>query len=306
MLSEDINRYIEQRQTLGFKFRVQSGLLRNFSFFAESKGDQFVCIKRVLEWAEQAPSPAQRRNRLLTVRRFSVVMQAEDERYQTPPSDAFGHNGFSRGKPYIFSPEEVTALICAAAQLTPQDSMRPITYKTLFALMAVTGLRSSEALKLTLDDITDDGLIIRESKFRKSRLVPLHETTQVALSQYLIQRQNFGVKDITTTVFVSHRGDALSYSTVISIFLSLVRSLGLHEGAGHPGPRLHDLRHTFAVRSLEQCSGDSRAIKRHMTALSTYLGHAHITDTYWYLQATPMLMSQIAEAGESLYKGVLS
>jgi len=305
MLSHDINRYIEHRQALGFKFRVQSGLLRNFALFAESKGDHFVHTKRVLDWAEQGPSPAQRRNRLLIVRRFALVMKTEDERYQIPPSDAFGKNGFSRGKPYIFSPVEVTALISAAAQLSPQDSIRPITYKTLFSLMAVTGLRSSEALKLTLDDITDDGLIIRESKFRKSRLVPIHETATLALSQYLIQRQRFVVKDITT-VFVSHRSKALSYSTVVSIFLNLVRGLGLHAGAGHSGPRLHDLRHTFAVRSLELCSGDSNAIKQHMAALSTYLGHTHIADTYWYLQATPMLMNQISEAGESLYKGDLS
>ncbi len=105
-------------------------------------------------------------------------------------------------------------------------------------------------------------------------------------------------------VFVSLKRTALNYSTVVAVFLHLLRHIGLRAGPGHPGPRLHDLRHTFAVRSLEQCGSDPKAIKRHMTALSTYLGHAHISDTYWYLQTTLVLMSQIARAGEALHKGV--
>ncbi len=301
MLIEEVSRYVALHHALGFKYRVQNLLLRNFAAFAEAQGDETVRTQRVLEWAGQAPSPAQRRNRLLTVRRFACAMQAEDERHQIPPADAFGQVGFIRRTPHIFTPEEIAAILKAAAQLTPAGSIRPATYTTLFALLVATGLRSSEALALKFEDVTEDGLIIRETKFRKSRLVPLHETTSKGLERYLRLRSQLGTMD--TAVFVSLKGTALSYSTVVKVFLDLIRHIGLRDGPGQPGPHLHDLRHTFAARSLEQCGSDPKAIKRHITALSTYLGHAHVSDTYWYLHATPILMSQIARAGEALHNG---
>lgn len=301
MLSDAVQRYVERHRTLGFKYRIQDRLLRNFAAFAEAQGDEVVRTQRALDWAGQAPSPQQRRTRLLTVCRFARTMQAEDPRYQVPPTDAFGRTAFKRRTPHIYSAKEIMALLKAAAQLTPKGSIRPATYTTLFALLAATGLRSSEALALTLEDVTKDGLIIRETKFRKSRLVPLHETGQRRLEAYLIRRAQ--VSTSSPAVFVSPKGTALSYSTVVSVFLSLVRAIGLRAGPGQPGPCLHDLRHAFAVRSLEQCDTDPSTVKRHMLALSTYLGHAHVSDTYWYLQATPKLMTQIAEAGENLHQG---
>jgi integrase len=304
MLIEDVRGYVERHQALGFKYRIQNGLLRSFASFAEGQGDEIVLIQSVLDWAGQAPSPAQRRNRLLTVRRFARALHAEDERHQIPPADAFGHVLFKRCAPHIFSPAEIVTILEAATQLTPQGSIRPATYSTLFALLAATGLRSSEALALKFDDFTEDGLIIRETKFRKSRLVPLHETTVQGLKRYLMVRNHLGTS--ATNVFITRNRTALSYSTTVSTFLRLLRSIGLRAGPGHPGPRLHDLRHTFAVRSLEQCGGDPQTIKRHMTALSTYLGHAHVSDTYWYLHATPILMTQIATAGEHLYQEATS
>ena len=162
--------------------------------------------QRVLEWAGQAPSPAQRRNRLLTVRRFACAMQAEDDRHQIPPADAFGQKGFIHRAPHIFTPEEIAAILKAAAQLTPAGSIRPATYTTLFALLVATGLRSSEALALKFEDVTEDGLIIRETKFRKSRLVPLHETTITGLERYLRLRRQLGTMD--SAVFVSLKGTA--------------------------------------------------------------------------------------------------
>ena len=174
-------------------------------------------------------------------------------------------------------------------------------YIALFSLLAATGLRISEALKLQMSDITEDGLLIRETKFQKSRLVPLHASAHHGLRQYLVARSR--IRTITPHVFVSHRGYALPYDTVKSTFLYLARSAGMREGPGHGGCRIHDIRHTFAVRLLEQCSGDRRAIAQHMTALSTYLGHAHISDTYWYLQVTPRLLDDIALAAELLHQG---
>jgi integrase len=301
MLSEDVNRYVEHHRALGFKYRIQDRLLRNFAAFAEAQGDEAVRTQRALDWAGQAPSPQQRRNRLLTVRRFARAMHAEDARYQVPPTDAFGRAAFKRRTPHIYTAKEIMALLAAAAQLTPKGSIRPATYTTLFALLTATGLRSSEALALTLEDVTEDGLVIRETKFRKSRLVPLHETGQRRIDEYLVRRTQVGAS--SPAVFVSQQGTALSYSTVVTVFLSLIRAIGLRAGPGQPGPCLHDLRHTFAVRSLEQCGTDPENVKRHMLALSTYLGHAHVSDTYWYLQATPKLMTQIAEAGENLHQG---
>jgi integrase len=277
-------------------------LLRNFAAFAETQGDEVVRTQRALDWVGQAPSPQQRRNRLLTVRRFAQAMQAEDARYQVPPSDAFGHAAFKRRTPHIYTTKEIMALLKAAAQLSPKGSIRPVTYTTLFALLAATGLRSSEALALTLEDVTNDGLVIRETKFRKSRLVPLHESAQHQLDAYLIRRAKVGTS--CPAVFVSPQGTALSYSTVVTVFLSLLRTIGVRAAPGQPGPCLHDLRHTFAVRSLEQCGTDPDKVKHHMLALSTYLGHAHVSDTYWYLQATQKLMTQICAAGENLHYGM--
>ena len=174
-------------------------------------------------------------------------------------------------------------------------------YATLFGLLAATGMRIAEALALQLDDVTADGLVIRETKFQKSRLLPLHTTARQALDGYLIARRSFITLD--RALFVSIAGGALPYNTVRSIFLQLLDRSNLRGAQSGRDPRIHDLRHTFAVRSLEQCRHDRAAVSRHLVALSTYLGHAHVTDTYWYLQATPLLMSQIAEAGEALLKG---
>jgi integrase len=301
MLSQDLTRYVDLHRSLGFKFRIQHSLLRNFVAFAEAQGDELVRVDRVLAWAAQAPSPPQRRNRLLTVRRFALAMQAEDARHEVPAADALGHGRFERRMPQIYRPDEIARLMQAAAQLQPAGSIRPLMYSTLFGLLAATGMRISEALALRLEDITADGLIIRQTKFQKSRLLPLHETTRRALDKYLSARARLGTLD--GALLVSTTGKALSYNTVMAVFLRLARSIGLRGGPGRPGPRIHDLRHTFAVRSLEQCRHDREAVARHIVALSTYLGHAHVTDTYWYLHATPIMMGQIAEAGEALHRG---
>jgi integrase len=173
-------------------------------------------------------------------------------------------------------------------------------YTTLIGLIAATGLRIAEALTLHIDDVTADGLVIRETKFQKSRLLPLHETVRRELDKYMTARRG-GLGD--SVLFVSGAGRPLPYNSVRYVFLTLLDRTGLRGTNAGRDPRIHDLRHTFAVRSLEQCGHDRMAIARHIVALSTYLGHAHVTDTYWYLQATPVLMGQIAEAGEALLAG---
>lgn len=300
MLSTDVARYVNLQRTMGFKFRTQHSLLRSFATFAEAAGDAVVRAGRVLDWAARAPSPAQRRSRLLTVRRFALAMQAEDGRHEVPAADALGRGRCERRTPHIYTPDEIARLLRAAGGMPPAGSIRPLAYATLFGLLAATGLRVSEALALRLDNVTADGLVIRETKFQKSRLVPLHDTAWRALDAYLLARTRLGTLD--DAVFVSTAGTALAYSTVVATFLRLARSIGLRGGPGERGPRIHDLRHTFAVRSLERCPHDRDAVARHIVALSTYLGHAHVTDTYWYLEATPSLMERIAETGEALFR----
>jgi integrase len=301
MLNADIDRYVELHRAMGLKFRLQAGLLRHFAAFAEPRGDCWVRTETVLAWAAEAPSAAQRRNRLLVVRRFSLQMQAEDARYEAPPALAFGKPKRERRMPHIYSSNEIQRLLREAARLTPKGSIRPATYVALLSLIAATGLRISEALALELSDFTNAGLVVRNTKFRKSRLVPLHATARRGLERYLRKRQRIG--GASSSFFVSMWGAGLSYSTVYSVFLQLMRSAGLRQGPGSPGPCIHDLRHTFAARALEQCSGDGSEVARHVLALSTYLGHAHPSDTYWYLQATPKLMERVGRCAEALFEG---
>jgi len=300
MLSEVMTRYVDLHRGLGFQFRTQHGLLRSFVVFAEAYGDSFVRRDRALAWASDAPSPAQRRNRLITVRRFAIALCAEDTRHEVPAADALGRATFRRRAPYIYTPDEIVRLLQAAAALRPTGSLRPLTYTTLFGLLTATGMRISEALALHLDDITTDGLLIRQTKFQKSRLLPVHTTTKAALDRYLSMRTRLAAP--AETVFVSSKGGTLSYNTAQSVFQQLIRSMDLRGQSHQRRPRIHDLRHTFAVRSLEQCQHDPTAVARHLVALTTYLGHAHVTDTYWYLQATPALMARIAEASEAQHR----
>ena len=301
MLSQLLADHAALHRALGFKFRTPGILLRNFVTFAERRGECVVTTETVREWALQAPSPEQRRNRLLTVRRFAIALHVEDPRHEVPSADLFGRASHRRRAPYIYDPGDIRRLIDAAHRLGPDGSIRPLTYATMFGLIATTGMRVSEALAIRLPDVTDDGLIIAQTKFKKSRLLPLHPTTRHALDGYLATRLKEASQ--SDALFISHQGTPLAYPTVITVFLQVVRSIGLRGAPGSRGPRIHDLRHTFAVRSLESCAHDAKAVARHITALSTYLGHAHVTDTYWYLQATPELMAHMAAAGEALHRG---
>ena len=152
-----------------------------------------------------------------------------------------------------------------------------------------------------MSDLTSDGLLIRETKFRKTRLVPVHESTRDALRRYLVLRRKIGGAD--PHLFVISTGDPTDRSAISKRFVQLTRKVGLRGPKGESGPRFHDLRHSFAVRSFETCGEGADDVRRHMTALSTYLGHANPHDTYWYLEATPKIYRQIAQAAEALHHG---
>lgn len=295
MLNDCVESYLAVRRAAGFSLRVPECLLRSFACMATERGDRYVRTETAMAWAALAPTPQQRERRLNEVIRFARYLRAEDSSHDLPPRGVFAHQT-SRRIPFIFSADDIRRLLDAASGLGPRATLRPHTYRTLFGLIAATGLRVSEALGLALEDVTEDGLRIRDTKFRKSRLVPLHPTTRAALDEYIAMRRRMGGS--CEQVFVSVRGTRLAYPTAITTFLLLMRGLGLHPGPGQSGPRIHDLRHTFAVRALEQAPQTKAGVTGHLLALSTYLGHAHVADTCWYLQATPQMMSGIADACE--------
>jgi integrase/recombinase XerD len=300
MLSHALECYLALRRAAGFELRVPAYLLRSFVRFAQDRDEQHVNANTALDWAALAPSPAQRCYRLNTVIRFARHLQAEDPRHQVPPPHSFGHHR-QRPVPFIFTPAQIAQLIQGASQLGPPDSLRPYTYSTLFALLAATGIRISEALALRYDDITDDGLLIQRTKFKKSRLVPLHETAVTGLQRYLARRRRVPAED--DHLFISLRGQALRYDTVHETFCKLVDTIGLRAAPGQRRPRLHSLRHTFAVRALETCPEARDHVGARMVALSTYLGHAQIAGTFWYLEATPPLLADIANSTERFMQG---
>lgn len=300
MLTRAIASYLDVRRAAGFALTVDAGLLRNFARFATDRSETHVRRQTAIEWAAQAPSPSQRERRLGMARRFVTHARAEDPGHEPVPRHVFAHRR-TRPLPYLFSARELQQLLDATARLRPKRSLRPLTYYTLFGLLAATGLRISEALHLVLDDVTKDGLVVRQTKLRKSRLVPVHATTAATLDRYLQQRQ--AVEDGDAHVFLSPQGRALTYVMVNGTFHFLLRFVELRSTPGSRPPRIHDLRHQFAVRALERCTGDRDRVTRHVLALSTYLGHAHVADTYWYLQATPHLMTGIADACELFFSG---
>ncbi len=300
MLMKKVDDYLALRRAAGYTLEVPEYILRNFARFAAEREEMLICTPMVIEWASQAPSLNQREHRLQTVLRFARHLQAEDPRHEIPPRGIFRHRR-TRPTPYIWTPQEVTLLLQAAARLEPQNSLRPLMYSTLFALLHVTGLRISEALALEFDDFDSETLLVRETKFKKSRRIPLHHTTAASLQRYIEYR-----RCVTTEhkcLFISVRGRRLDRSSVSWVFRRLLKTIGFKPGQKRRRPRIHDLRHTFATRALETCPEGRDSIGRHMLALSTYLGHANISDTYWYLEATPTLMRDIANSCESFIQG---
>lgn len=301
MLSDQISRYVALHRNLGRKFSEQDRMLQLFAKYADTFGDQHVVVNRLYDWCSTAPTQNAARIRFDVVRRFSLHAHSEDQRHQIPPSGVFGRGRRPRPTPHIVEPEQLQAIMQAALKFPSKDQITPYTYHYLFGLLAASGLRISEALALQRYDLIDDGLIIRNGKFGKQRLLPLQPSTREALETYLAIRRRLGIEG--ENLFVRTGGRAPDRGRVCTVFIRLARMLGFRGPAGTPGMRLHDLRHTFAVRSLESCPSNREAISHHMAGLSTYLGHADIANTYWYLEATPVLLREIASAGEQLFMG---
>lgn len=299
MLTHAVESYLAVRRACGFGLKNETRFLRSFAAFSDARGKSHLCSETAIEWAGLARPVGERARRLGDVIQFARYVRAEDSRHELPPA-AFGSENRRRPVPYIFSTHDIERLVQAAYQPVYQD-LRRDTYSTLFALLACTGLRVSEAIHLRFEDITSDGLVIRCSKFRKSRLVPLHDTVRAQLERYLERRRHYVPFD--DHVFVSLRGTPLLLGEVERAFHAIATKAGLPRETGRPRATLHGLRHTFAVRALETCPDGRDRITQHMLALSTYLGHSTIASTYWYLEATPQLMRDIAERCERFVTG---
>ena len=215
-MMSDVDRYLEIRRAAGFSYSNGEWLLRSFVRYAQTKGQSHVCTATAIEWAQQPPSQSTRAQRLCTIRVFAVFLRAEDARHEIPPQRVFARP--ERGQlPYIFTPDELALLVEHAGRLGPAGSLRPHTYATLFGLLAVTGMRVSEALGLRLDDIKVDHLVIRETKFHKNRLVPLHPTATEVVREYLARRAR--VAGTEPHVFVSLNGRKIKVNGAPNVVL---------------------------------------------------------------------------------------
>ena len=302
-LAEHVERYVAFRRALGHVYVDQARCLQDYATYAEARGDGFVRSSTVLDWASTTPSSRQAQVRLRYVCDLASVLHADDARHEVPDRDALGKAVVSlRPTPHLLSVSEIRQIMDAALKLPPTGSITPLTFHYILGLIAATGLRRSEATSLLLTDLTADGLLIRHTKFGKRRLVPLDGSVHQAMEVYLRERKRCGGPD--DHLFVLSTGRPMHPVYLATVFVKLARRVGLRAGPGEPGPRLHDLRHSFAVRALESTlPADRRHVGRHMLALSTYLGHSSTANTYWYLEATPVLLRQVSQATETLHEG---
>jgi len=302
-MSVKVDQYLKFRRGLGYRLRIEGRLLQQFGRFADSVGHKGpLTIELALRWA-QLPEGCDRlycARRLEIVRCFARHLAVTELKTEVPARNMLGP-AHRRTTPFIYADAEVSAMMAAARRLSPSKGVRPRTYMTLLGLLACTGLRISEALRLERSDV-DLGqgvLTIRETKFRKTRLVPIHSTAIPALQEYACHRDQLVAAPQCNRFFVSQQGLALPYSTVRNVFRKLCASLQFPKRAARRSPRLHDLRHTFACRRIERWYDDRIDLDNAISALSVYLGHAKVSDTYWYLTATPGLMSSAAQRFES-------
>lgn len=289
--------YLAIRRKLGFALEVEGQQLMRFARYADHVGHQGpLTIDLAVRWAQfgRDRGVVAAARRLDVVRRFAKHRWLLDSRTQVPPGGLLGPSYRRRPTPHIYSDGELSALLKAASALGPTGGLRPRTYVTLLGLLASTGLRISEALGLTRGAVDLDAgvLTVVETKFHKSRLVPLHPTTTRALRRYALQRDRYHrlASSTVAAFFLTERGTSLKYWRTLMTFTALRSGLGWTGPRGQR-PRLHDLRHTFAVRRLIRW--DRRGVDLHhrIAALSTYLGHVKVTDTYWYLSAVPELLA---------------
>lgn len=308
-LAKSLNEYLATRHALGFKLRHVARTLPRFVDFLERKRTSHITTELALRWAQENPgaSPVTRADRLTMARGFAAWRSAVDPRTEIPPLGLLPRR-YRRPTPYIYSTDEVKRILTTAASLPSLTGLRGSTCSTLFGLLSVTGMRVGEATLLDRDDVDLRGgvISIRHGKLGKSRFVPLHTTTRDILESYARKRNAVLPRPRTPAFFLAERGGRLSKWCAQDNFAEVSRQIGLRPKTGGPfghGPRLHDLRHRFAVMTLVHWYRSGADVEREMPKLATYLGHARIVDVYWYLQAVPELLELATKRSERVAKG---
>jgi integrase/recombinase XerD len=292
-IGKRVEEYLAVRHAFGFELTLAARMLRKFSSYLEEVGASHITTALALRWAMQPTDaqPAQWANRLAVVRCFARYLSALDPLTEIPPLGLLPHC-YRRKQPYLYSDTEIRRLVGAASCLPSTSGLRAASYSTLIGLLAVTGLRISEAIRLNDQDIdwAEGVLSIRRTKFKKSRMLPLHPSTTRALRRYMRLKKRIWPYRLTDGFFVSEHGRRLTEWTVRRTFNKLSRETGLRGQTDRRGPRLHDFRHRLAVETLIRWYRRGADVEQLVPVLSTYLGHAHATGTYWYITAVPELL----------------
>ncbi len=287
--------YLETRRALGYQLDTHAKILRAFVRYLDDTGATRVTVEAALGFATQ-PANAQPiwwQHRLSVARGFARYARAFDPATEVPPRNLLA-DANPRRVPYVYSPEEVSALMLAARRLQP--ALRGVTCETVIGLLAVTGLRIGEVLALDRSDVDlkRELLVIRHPKFNRDRIVPVHPSTVSALEHYARRRDEWRPTCPTPSFFVSSVGTRLGYGAVQKAFAAVVAEIGLDGTSDRCRPRLHDFRHRFAIQTLLNWYRSDADVASKMPVLSTYLGHVKPKDTYWYLSATPELLALAA------------
>ena len=308
-LQTALDNYLNIRRALGFKLRDEGTVLSKFIHFLEKQGCPFITTDLALRWATQPKKvqPAHWARRLSMIRIFAQFQSAVDPRTEIPPQGLLPFR-YHRKTPYIYNDNEILHLLKAADHLLSKIGLRASTYSTLFGLLAVTGMRVSEPIALDkLDvDLEKRILTIRCTKFGKSRLIPIDPSTAVKLKEYSSLKNRLIANPKSPSFFISEQGTRLNHWIVRWTFVKLSREIGLRGPHDTHGPRLHDIRHTFAVKTLLQWYQTGVDVERHMPKLATYLGHTHVNDTYWYISAVPELLNLVTMRLDPIEGGSLS
>ncbi len=306
-MTEMVEEYLEVRRVLGVQLRIEGRQLLAFARFADdSRHRGPITIDLVVRWARSSPKSTRAgcARRVDTVRPFARYRFAFDACTEIPPSHLLGP-ARTRRPPHVYSTTETRDMLTAAGRLYPVGGVRPATVRTVLGLLACTGMRPAEAIRLTESDadLSAGVLTIRETKFCKSRLVPLHPTATRALRRYKAFRDRTVPVAIAPTFFVVDGGIPFSKSKLRTAFLRIRRELGWTASGAERKPRIYDLRHAFATRRLLRWHADGIDVHVALPSLSTYLGHVKVSDTYWYLSAIPELMAITAGRFEQFVVG---
>jgi len=294
--------YIRERRAMGWQLNVEARELARFAAYADHSGHHGpLTIDLALRWAREAKSQSRlyQARRLETVRTFARFLAIREPGTEIPPRGLLGP-AHQRVRPYIYTENEIIKLMDEASRLPSSNGFRALTYRTLIGLLASTGLRICEALSLDRRDFDKElGILtIRDTKFHKSRLVPLHESVTSSLVHYESERDNIIRHPECTRFFISMRRRPVLPSVVYYTF-SKLRNKVVFEGSGRLPPRLYDLRHTFATRRLLAWYSEKIDVHTKIAQLSVYLGHVKPSDTYWYLTGIPELLSVAANRFEA-------